>query len=367
MKSGTANLASAWDPHYRMPHFPYAVYFNDEEDRLVRVYRPRDKHPSSAESYDPAKHEGKLSCPDCSAALHFNSGQDEKGGDARFKQAAHFKTNADSSHMESCQYKAEPREVREYNDAIGYRVHLNLKKFTVPENFSNVFNRSASIYFKGEFGRPTLKAEYKYLEDRRSFDLHTPNNFLTLLRRGDFPRLKDSVFINHDLIMTEKEFVIRYSRKPGELEKRFTALYERLASMPKRQSLPSLMEFKLDKGREDMESNSHHSVLSKKIFFYQEKTEAGYGRKHYIVPRALPTPCMRQELEESFSEKGGYLVLGYTSLGETIESEGAIIHYMDIHIVDKDQVLRADLDQILARTLEKHGRVQKGFDEPKVA
>lgn len=333
-------MTKAWtdrDFESRAPTFPFAVYWSEEEERNIPVYIPSE-YPEDipsrlkefGEVYNEEQHDGHLRCPDgCHAHLHVNWGSENR--------SPHFKTNPDSSHRTDCKYKPQK----------ALAAILDMEPYRNPAE--RQFHHRAAKHISNRQAHPKTKTQYEDLKGRATEHFATASDFVDLIARERFDRIKDMLLLDQHLKLEEREFFIRYSRNSARSEFRFINLFKRLEEIPAGNSLPCLMEFQVASGANNRASNDHKSITSKSIFYFQEQGDNGYdGVKHFIVPRALPQPEDSDIAEQAFPEAGNYLVLGYASLLKPIVRDEAVIHYMDIDIRHAEQVAKADIQRIIA-------------------
>ena len=333
-------MTHAWSQEDFRPHeptFPFAVYWNEEEERNIPVYLPSDYAddiPASlrefGEVYNDDLHDGHLRCPDgCHAHLHVNWGSENR--------SPHFKTNPDSAHRKDCKYKPQ-KPLAAVLDMEAYRNPTERQ-----------FHHRSPRYISNRQAHLQTRTQYEDLRGRAKEHFATAADFVDLIARERFDRIKDMLLVDQHLKFEEREFFIRYSRNSTRTEFRFINLMKRLEDAPADNSLPCLMEFQVASGSKERASNEHKSVTSKSIFHFQEQGDNGYdGAKHFIVPRALPQPEGSNIAEQAFPVAGNYLVLGYASLPKPIIRDEAVIQYLDIDIRHAEQVAKADIMQIIA-------------------
>ncbi|PZP57214.1 MAG: hypothetical protein DI586_01075 [Micavibrio aeruginosavorus] len=340
-------MSKAWKPDYgdARLQFPFAVYFSEEEDRLIPVYIVpgyEDDMPESlkenGEPYNSERHDGKLLCPDgCNARLHYCHGFEADGR----HQQPHFKTLHDAKNP-----KLKHRDDCKYKPVKPYLIEVDMAGRC--DRLHEVFHHRSRKHISNQLHHPSTREHYASLKGRQKIQMRTPQDFADIIARGQFDRISNAIFIDQHRLIDEHDFFIRYSRNPARQEFRFINLFKRLENERKGHLLPVMMEFQITKDLKERRGNEHKTVTSRSVFYYQEANETGYdGVKHYIVPRAVPYPVKTSSAERSFPDSGHHLVIGYARLGEQVMRDDAFIHYIDIEIRHSDQVLKADIGEII--------------------
>jgi len=342
------------------PTYPFAVYYSDEEERNIPVYLPEqymgDIPPSlleHGEVYDPEQHDGRLMCPDgCAAHLHVATPYETAPGKVIL---SHFKSDEGAIHQKDCKYKPD-------RDLAGV---LDMEQYRRPGAEKDFHHRRPS-HLDDSLGHPSTAGVYAELKGRARTHFSKAADFVRLIKKGRFDQIREMILIDQHQQIEETDFFVRYTRKSGaKPEKRFINLFRRLESLPPGSSLPCLMEFQIVTGTADRKSNAHKSVTSRQIFDFSVAGDKIYdGPKRYLVPRALPFPAGSDMAEINFREAGNYLVLGYVSLAPAISRDDNIFYYMDIEIHHPDQVVKADIEELISS--RKRSRREIFPREPKI-
>lgn len=258
-------------------------------------------------AYDPSVHHMKLKCSHCNVRIDFNKGAGIAAAGTQLKGARpHLKTAPKQDHEDTCTLpdSSSHESSSLFDKSLGYRLHLN-SVFASADTLRPVYERAANGKVIANDPRLQPREEVRKDKDgndikvsiyRESIAVHTPEDFINLMRRGEFSRLKDSLVVNNTVIPWHDFAILD--------DKRLRHLVDRLRNGA---SHPVLLKVALYEPAEDT------CAQSKKVFYERDQ----YGA-HFIVPRVYldgkQTADGGHETDPAFPSRGEYLVLGLPRL-----------------------------------------------------
>jgi hypothetical protein len=325
---------------------PKARFADEATGRMVTVMLPGAMPEDGAVHYDEALHKDRLICGCCSAKVHFSHGSEKILGGLLNGPRPHFRTNPGQTHTD-CLYPLrlnEGRHEREYDKDKGYRIHLGIE--TIADHFN-----AQSLVHRDSDGR--LVFHDPDLANREPYRVKSVKDIVTLIEKGNYARLRDSVVIHkgYDPIPWP-EFFIRYDRGTRRREPvaspRFIGLTDKLLDRGSMAAFPVLMEMRFHRGIEPKAGYTSARGLSRAMFWGDAADERGGALKsHHIQPRLYLINPENKAIADAIPEAGTYLVLGHARVKTEIDSHH-VTHFLDIRVTRADQVLKKDLAEIVA-------------------
>lgn len=316
---------------------PYARFFDADEKKYRLVVLPGAMLMKDSVHYDAEKHDGKLSCPDCDAAVHYSRGAREVLGGMISSVRAHFRTNRGEEHTCPRKNLENSKSKIAYDTKAGWRISLAIGSVANHDNARRPFFRDK---------RGHIVSANPELSVLKPYAVHGVNDIVKLMMREDFNRVSESVILRKGFDPIQwGDFFIRYNRqddeKPAERLKasaRQVGLTDTLLRHNHDHVYPALMEMRFSEAAKINPGSVRARVLSRQVFWGND----GDGKPHFIQPQATLLNLDNPAIAGAVPKGGVYLVLGYVHLTTTTD-EDRVVHTLNINVSDPGQIMQMDV------------------------
>lgn len=305
------------------------------EPRDVQV--PKMKLGDGATYYSHQYHKGHLCCAYCAARVHYNKGSVSTQGNTSPGIRPHFATNPDEKHEDACLWKfREPSQsVEDIDPTKGYRIHLNTLEY------SDLFNVPSGVYENGKILDPDMHG-------RERLVVKGIHDLVTLLEKGEWDRINDSVIIHRNEKFMWDDFCIHDGKW-----RRIFSLLERQKERPKDSPPMCLMQIKTDNVHA-FRGYGKQEVPSRPVLMYERDER---GKKQEIRTTVHIKNRDNTHVMGAFTHPGSYFVLAPVKYN-LFEGDYKTIHYFNIDVTNIEQVTEANIENIVAKgrayTLKKN-------------
>ncbi|MFA5591720.1 MAG: hypothetical protein WC989_00200 [Micavibrio sp.] len=276
--------------------------------------------------YSEQFHKGRLCCAYCDAGVHYNGGSPSILGSSSNGRPPHFVTNGGASH-ENCLWPL--RKSFGAESAIdpekGYRIHVNT------QSYSELFNEPAGAYHKGKIADARLRG-------MEMLSVHSAQDFVTLLQKGEYDRINKSVAIFRNKVIEWDKFCIHQGKMA-----RYFELLERLQARAKDEPLPfCLIELTTEK-RHSFRGYGRQRVPMKDIVMAERD---GQGRTQRISPAVYIRNRDNMIVMDAFGgREGSYFVLGQVQYKKNALDK-VVFHNLNITVIHAQQVVPVNTAEI---------------------
>lgn len=268
---------------------------------------------------------GRLCCAYCDTAVHYRSASPSIAGSSFGGRSAHFVTNPEQKHGESCLWELRDpsQSFQEIDPSKGYRIHINTQWY------SDLYNNASGVYGRGPGGR--IEILNRDLKGREKLVVKTAAQMADFVKKGNFPRVADSVVIFRNRLYRWNEFFIH----AGNDTRRFEDLVSRARSAPKKELPACMMEFKTG----DVQILYRSS--SKEVKAIPIKLPRTGGKPREIQPTLDFRGCADMRALVSFeAPKRSFFVMGQV-MHNRFEGDYKTIDYLKMRILTADQMVEA--------------------------
>jgi hypothetical protein len=220
---------------------PYAKVIGSENTFVIPYAETRIDQDGTSEFYDPEKHKGKLTCPDCELPRLAFKKATETSGNGKIRRD-HFARYANEEHDLHCEVGLRALEYPGQDRVIDTKkapyVYINTGKISARPPYKSQFNRAASYipanvkllpawiqaidYTSNSRDYPTIKtADFK--DRARLNPIVTIQDYLRILKTLPSSKLSDTWVINNGVAIRFDKTIIRegeksHTRSPDELK-----------------------------------------------------------------------------------------------------------------------------------------------------
>lgn len=340
----------------KTPLIPYA-----RDERTGRsISLPGAHLQPGGDWYRAHEHKGHLICPCCPAKVNFAPARESKGGGNLSGNVAHFRTNPGQSHADDCAI-GRKRELAEHDtdeSAVdktrGFRINLNtFNAETVRDlNLTRRFNTASGPYERESATKVRIKEQAQDLKHLESYAAEGVEDLIAFLKSKDFDRIKDSVIIHRDFVIPWKHFMLSYGG--GNDRESRNAKFKNFASYMLDRGLkaaPVLMEVITNKPYYRSTLKENPAVKSTSIPISRDQRTQQIS---WLLPRIYLDNLKTTHFDFIFDKPGKYLVLGMAR----VHKDGSNV-YLSVSVTDPRQIKAADLAEIRAENMKRHGIIPK--------
>ncbi|MGE4312788.1 MAG: hypothetical protein AB7E85_00780 [Pseudobdellovibrionaceae bacterium] len=283
----------------------------------------------------------ELMCPHCPAEVHFVKPTTRAiAGTNEQNVAPHFRLASGAEHDENCpikQYAEEGGESREYDNSLGWRIHLNTREFSsLYETRDSVYYRDGNYHLRVNQRRlPEGESPEKFIS-RAPFAVKNAKELIDLIARGNLDRLNDSYVVFEDKVVPWRSFFIR--------EKRFFDLAQRLESTGS--YLPVLMHFDVERGISRGRWDKAVCAKDKERFWKRNVHDEAV----FLQTRVWLDNHEDSDLRSVFHRAGEFFVLGNARLRHT----SGTLKTINVSLTSMEQVVPQKLDDLVAKVTGQH-------------
>lgn len=313
----------------------------DGQDTMVQL--PGVKLEPGARYYAHDPKYGRLCCAYCDTSVHYRSGSFSIAGSSFGGRSAHFVTNPDQKHGESCLWELRDpgQSIEEIDPSKGYRINLNTQWY------SDIYNNASGVYGRGPGGR--IEILDRNIKDRERLVIKTAAEMANFVKKGNFARVADSVVIFRNRPYRWKEFFIH----EGNNTQRFEDLVSRARMAPLKELPACMMEFKTEKVQVLYKS---FSTEVKSIPIKLPRTD---GKPREIQPTLDFRGCADMRALVSFEAPSrSFFVMGQVRHNR-FDGDHKIIDYLNMRILTADQMV-----EVAVRDLYNAGLSQQSEPKP---
>jgi hypothetical protein len=285
--------------------------------------------------------------------IHYNVGAKHRIGGMAKSIRGHFRTNARETpqvHLH-CAFNTvsgnSSSEKRDYSNATGYRLHLNIPG--VDDHFN-----APNLVHSDEVHR--LVYHDMDIANLEPVSIRSAADIVAFLESCPPEKLRNTFVIHkgYDPIPWH-EFCIRRDRKSGPepvASPRFIHLTETLMDSGGRAAMPVFLEVSLIRPVKAQGGADSARGISRSMFWGKTEEDVRMGRNlikseksHHIQPRLIMRNMDDPAMGSVIPEAGSYFVLGHARLITENKGECAN-HYLDIEVTRPDQIIQRDVEGI---------------------